>query len=159
VKRAALITISTSKAAGEGRDESGEQLAQLARRLGLEVAGSELIADDRELIEQRLRHWAGRCELVLTSGGTGVAPSDVTPEATLAVVEREVPGIAQAIREAAREHTRHWMLGRGVAGIATGTLIINLPGSPSAVAQSGEAIAAALPHALALLAGSASTHT
>ena len=157
--RAALITISSSKAAGDGEDESGAQLAALAQRLGLEITGRELIADDRELIEQRLRHWSGRCELILTSGGTGVAPSDVTPEATLAVIGREVPGIAEAIRDAAREHTRHWMLGRGVAGIAGTTLIVNLPGSPAAVAQSGEAIAAALPHALQLLAGTPSAHT
>jgi molybdopterin adenylyltransferase len=157
--RAALITISSSKAAGEGQDESGEELAALAGRLGLVVAGQELIPDDRALIEARLRHWTGRCELLLTSGGTGMAPSDVTPEATRAVIEREAPGIAEAIREASKPHTRHWMLGRGIAGIAGATLIVNLPGSPAAVAQSGEAIAGALPHALKLLAGQPSAHT
>ncbi len=158
--RAVLITISTSKAAGEGHDESGDELAALAVRLGLDIAGRELIADDRALIEQRLRHWSEgeRCALVLTSGGTGVAPSDVTPEATRAVIEREVPGIAEALRESSRAHTPHWMLSRAVAGIAGTTLIVNLPGSPAAVAEAGEAIAAALPHALALIASLPSDH-
>jgi len=157
--RAALITVSSSKAAGEGRDESGEELAALAGRLELEIVARELIADDRALIERRLRHWVGRCELVLTSGGTGMSPSDLTPEATRAVIEREAPGIAEAIRWAARAHSRHWMLGRGTAGTAGSTLIVNLPGSPAAVAQSAGAIADALPHALRLLAGQASAHT
>jgi molybdenum cofactor synthesis domain-containing protein len=158
--RAALITISSSKAAGVGHDESGERLALLAARIGVEIAGRELIADDRELIEQRLRHWSenGDCDLVLTSGGTGVAPSDVTPEATLAVIEREVPGIAEALRQSSRAHTKHWMLSRGVAGIRGETLIVNLPGSPKAVTEAGDAIADALAHALELIAGSPTDH-
>jgi molybdopterin adenylyltransferase len=153
--RAALITISTSKAAGAGEDESGACLARLAQRLGVQVAARELIPDDRAQIEARLRHWAdgGDCALVLTTGGTGLAPSDVTPEATRAVIEREAPGIAEAMRAASRAHTAHWMLSRGVAGVRGATLIVNFPGSPRSIEQAGEGIAQALPHALELLAG------
>ncbi len=141
--RAAIITISTSKSAGEGEDDERERLAGLAERLGAEIAGRDLIPDDRELIEERFRHWADveRCELVLSTGGTGFAPTDVTPEATLAVIEREAPGIAEAMRDASREHTRHWMLSRGVAGIRGSSLIVNFPGSPESIDQAGEAIA------------------
>jgi molybdopterin adenylyltransferase len=158
--RAAIITISTSKAAGEGEDESGPRLAALAEALGAEIAGCDLIPDERAKIEERLRHWAQteRCELVLTSGGTGLAPSDVTPEATLAVIDREVPGIAEAMRAASREHTSHWMLSRAVAGVCGSSLLINFPGSPRSIEQTGAALRAALPHALALVAGESSEH-
>jgi molybdopterin adenylyltransferase len=159
--RAAIVTVSTSKseAAGEG-DESGERLAALAAELGAEVAGRDVIPDDRALIAERLRHWADSqgCELVLTTGGTGVAPNDVTPEATREVIDREAPGIAEAMRAASREHTQHWMLSRGVAGIRGRTLIVNFPGNPRSIGQAGAAIAAALPHALALLAGERGGH-
>jgi molybdopterin adenylyltransferase len=157
---AAIVTISTSKAAGRGEDESGAQLAALAERIGLEIAGRELITDDREAIAACLRRWvaAPECSLVLTTGGTGLAPSDVTPEATRTVIEREAPGIAEAMRAASRAHTPHWMLSRGVAGVAGSTLIVNFPGSPRSIAQAGEAIAEALPHALELLAGRAGQH-
>ena len=158
--RAAIITISTSKARGEGRDESGPALAELTRSLGAEIAGSELVPDDRSEIESRLRHWSDgeRCDLVLTSGGTGFAPSDVTPEATRSVLEREAPGIGEAMRAASREHTPHWMLSRAVAGIRGRTLIVNFPGNPKSVRETANAIAPALPHALALLAGEATSH-
>jgi molybdopterin adenylyltransferase len=160
--RVAIITVSSSRAAGGagGDDESGERLELFARGLGGEIAAREIVADDRGLIEQRLRHFSDedRCALVLTTGGTGVAPSDVTPEATRAVIEREVPGIAEAMREASRSHTKHWMLSRGVAGIRGRTLIVNFPGNPRAIAQTGEAVAGALPHALALIAGQPSEH-
>jgi molybdenum cofactor synthesis domain-containing protein len=151
--RAAILTVSTSKARGEGEDESGARLAELAHDLGAEIAGRDLVPDDRGRIEERLRHWADaeRCELVLTTGGTGFSPSDVTPEATRAVLEREAPGLAEAMRAASREHTPHWMLSRGVAGIRGQTLIVNFPGSPGSIEQAGEAIAAAVPHAVALL--------
>jgi molybdopterin adenylyltransferase len=148
--RAAVITVSTSKAAGEGDDESGPALAELARSLDLEVAGMDLVADDADAIALRLRHWADEedCALVLTSGGTGFSPTDVTPEATRAVIEREAPGIAEAMRASSRAHTPNWMLSRAVAGIRGRTLIVNFPGNPSAIGETGGALAAALPHAL-----------
>src|SRR5262249_47611041 len=152
---AAVITISTSRAAGEGDDAGGDALSEFAASLGAELAGRELIPDDRELISARLVHWSEEesCNLVLTTGGTGFGPNDLTPEATRAVIEREAPGIPEAMRAASRSHTRHWMLSRGVAGIRGTTLIVNFPGSPSSIGEAGEAIATALPHALELLAG------
>jgi molybdopterin adenylyltransferase len=159
--RAAVITISTSRAAGDGEDESGPALQDFARRLGADIAGVEVIPDEPERIAERLRHWCDRerCELVLTSGGTGFAPTDVTPEATRSVVERDAPGIAEAMRAASREHTPHWMLSRAVAGIRGKSLIVNFPGSPGSIRQTGEALADALPHALALLEGRPTAHT
>ena len=158
--RAAVLTVSTSRAAGEGGDESGDALAEFAEGLGAEVAGREVIPDDRELIAERLRHWADeeRCELVLTTGGTGFTPRDLTPEATRAVIDREAPGIPEAMRGASRPHTKHWMLSRAVAGIRNRTLIVNFPGSPKSIAEAGDAIASALPHALDLIAGRSSPH-
>jgi molybdenum cofactor synthesis domain-containing protein len=150
-----VITVSSSRAAGQGEDDSGPALAKLARALDLEVAGAEVVTDDVDAISARLRHWADDqgCALVLTSGGTGLAPTDVTPEATRAVIEREAPGIAEAMRAASRPHTPHWMLSRAVAGTRGRTLIVNFPGNPRAIGETGDALAAALPHALALLAG------
>lgn len=158
--KVALVTISTSKAAGEGHDQSGDRLRELAQALGLDLAGQEVIPDKRELIEERLRHWADveRCALVLTSGGTGLSPSDLTPEATRAVIEREVPGIAEALRDASQAHTKHWMLSRAIAGVRGRTLIVNFPGSPRSIEQAGAAIAQALPHALELIAGERGSH-
>jgi molybdopterin adenylyltransferase len=158
--RAAILTISTSRAAGEGGDESGDALARFAASLGGEIIGREVIPDDRELISARLVHWSDveRCALVVTSGGTGFGPNDLTPEATRGVIEREAPGIPEAMRTASRPHTRHWMLSRAVAGIRGSTLIVNFPGSPKSINEAGEAIAEALPHALELLAGKRSAH-
>jgi molybdopterin adenylyltransferase len=158
--RAALITVSTSKAEGQGKDESGARLRAFAEGLGLDVIAAEIVPDQQSRVEERLRHWCdeGVVELVLTSGGTGLAPDDVTPEATRAVIEREAPGIAEAMRAASRPHTEHWMLARNVAGARGRTLLVNFPGSPRSIDQCGEAIAAALPHALALLAGERPGH-
>jgi molybdenum cofactor synthesis domain-containing protein len=158
--RAALLTVSTSKARGEGEDESGARLAEFARGLGLEVAAQEIVADDQWRIIARLRHFCDALDvdLVLTSGGTGLSPDDVTPEATRAVLDREAPGIAEAMRAASRPHSEHWMLSRGVAGTRGQTLIVNFPGSPRSIGQCGEAIAPAIPHALALLAGERARH-
>ena len=96
--------------------------------------------------------------LVLTTGGTGFGRHDVTPEATRAVIEREAPGLAEAMRAASREHTRHWMLSRAVAGIRAQSVIVNFPGNPASIEQAGAAIAGALPHALALLAERPTRH-
>jgi molybdopterin adenylyltransferase len=155
-----VITVSTSKAGGEGDDASGALLREWVQRIGLELAGSEVIPDDEERIQARLRHWADqeRCTLVATTGGTGFTPSDRTPEATRAVIEREAPGIGEAMRAASREHTRHWMLSRAVAGIRGATLIVNFPGNPKAIAETAGALAEALPHGLRLLAGEHDPH-
>jgi molybdopterin adenylyltransferase len=152
--RAAVITVSSSLARGEGEDESGPALVAFAERVGARVIDHETVPDERELIEGRLRYWSdhGGCELVLTTGGTGLSPDDVTPEATRAAIEREAPGIAEAMRAASREHTDKWMLSRGVVGTRGRTLIVNFPGNPPSIEQAGAAIADALPHALALLA-------
>ena len=158
--RAAVVTISTSRARGEGEDTARPRLRALAERVGAEVVAEELITDDRALIERTLMFLADdqRCDLVLTSGGTGFSPSDVTPEATVNVTDRWIPGIPDAIRAASREHTPHWMLSRATAGIRGSTLIINLPGNPKSIDEAGEAIADALPHALDLLAGRPTQH-
>jgi molybdenum cofactor synthesis domain-containing protein len=157
--RAAIVTVSSTRAVAGGSDESGDELERFARALGATIAAREVVGDDRSAIEACLRrHADDGLALVLTTGGTGVAPSDVTPEATRAVIEREVPGIAEAMRDASRAHTAHWMLSRAVAGIRGRTLIVNFPGSPGAIAQSGAALAAALPHALDLIAGRPSEH-
>jgi molybdopterin adenylyltransferase len=151
--RAAVITVSTSRAEGGKPDEGGEALAGFVQEIGAAVAAMEIVPDDQPKIEWALRHYADSegCDLILTTGGTGFSPSDVTPEATRAVIEREAPGIAEALRAASREHTRNWMLSRGVAGIRGRTLIVNFPGSPKSIGEAGDAIGAALPHAIALL--------
>lgn len=158
--RAAILTISTSKAAGAGEDDSGPALAAFAAGLGAEIAGEEVLPDEQEQISRRLRYWCdeGGCALVLTTGGTGMTPSDVTPEAIRAVVEREAPGISEAMRLASREYTPHWMLSRNVSGIRGTSLIVSFPGSPLSIAQAGNAISEALPHALALLTGAPTRH-
>jgi molybdopterin adenylyltransferase len=158
--RAAVLTVSTSRAAGKDGDEGGDALAEYASTLGAQIVGREVIPDDLELVAERLRHWADeqRCQIVLTTGGTGFTPTDLTPEATRLVIEREAPGIPEAMRAASRPHTKHWMLSRAVAGIRGSTLIVNFPGSPRSIAEAGEAIAEALPHALKLIQGQPDTH-
>ena len=153
--RAAILTISTSKAAGQGQDESGPALTELAETLGAEIAGTEVVPDVEERIETALLHWVDEegCDLVLTTGGTGLAPTDVTPEATRRVIEREAPGLPEAMRAASREHTPFWMLSRGVAGTRGRALIVNFPGSPGSIKETAAAILPALGHAIGLLAG------
>ena len=151
--RAAVITVSTSRAAGEAADEGGPRLAAWAERAGAEVVRREVVSDDRERIAALLREIAdgAEAELILTTGGTGFSPSDVTPEATRDVLERDAPGIGEAMRLASREHTRHWMISRGLAGTRARALIVNFPGNPGAIDEAGAAIEGSIAHVLGLL--------
>jgi molybdopterin adenylyltransferase len=141
-------------------DESGPALVDLARELGADPIATEVLPDVQSEIEWALRHYADSedCDLVLTTGGTGFSPDDVTPEATRSVIDREAPGIAEAMRAASRPHTPNWMLSRAVAGIRKRTLIVNFPGSPKSIRQVGEEIGPALPHAIAVLTRSPNEH-
>ncbi|HET9154334.1 MAG TPA: MogA/MoaB family molybdenum cofactor biosynthesis protein [Solirubrobacterales bacterium] len=158
--RAAVVTVSTSRARDGGSDESGDALVALVSEMEGTLAGRELVGDDRGEIERCLQRWAdgGACDLILTTGGTGLAASDVTPEATEAVTERRAPGIAEAIRAASAEHTPHWMLSRATAGIRGSTLIVNFPGNPKAIAETAGALRPALVHAVSLLRGAPTAH-
>lgn len=159
--RAAVVTVSTSRARDGGSDESGDALVALVSEMEGTLAGRDLVGDDRDAIEGCLRRWAdgGACDLILTTGGTGFAAADVTPEATEAVIERRAPGIAEAMRAASAEHTRHWMLSRATAGIRGSTLIVNFPGNPKAIAETAGALRSALPHAVSLLRGAPTAHS
>jgi molybdenum cofactor synthesis domain-containing protein len=150
--RCAILTVSTTTAAGDGEDLSGPALAQAAAAAGAEVVAQDLRADDRAAVEKWLRaQVAAGTELILTTGGTGLTPDDVTPEATLAVIERAVPGLAEAMRAESLRHTPMSMLSRAVTGTAGGSLIINFPGSPRAVAQLFPVVEPVLRHAVATL--------
>lgn len=150
-----VLTISDSGAVGAREDTSGENIRSMvtAQMTGAVIAAGAIIPDEREVIEGILREWSDekRLNLVLTTGGTGLAPRDVTPEATRAVLEREAPGIAEAMRATSLQHTPFGMISRGVAGTRGRTLIINLPGSPKAVKECLECILPVLPHAINLL--------
>ena len=154
--RAVAITVSDACSRGERRDESGETLVQLLRGLGAEIVATKIVSDDLEPLTQTLSEFADRTDvnLVITTGGTGLAPRDNTPEATLAVIEREAPGLAEAMRIETLKQTPMAMISRGVCGIRSGTLIVNLPGSPKGVRESFAVIKPVLNHAIALLAGS-----
>ena len=153
--RAAVITVSDACSRGERQDDSGAALVELLRASGAEVIETRILSDDLWPLVQTLEEIARRSDinLILTTGGTGLGPRDNTPEATLEVVEREAPGIAEAIRAESLKVTPMAMISRGVAGVASGTLIINLPGSPKAVKESFAVIKPVLAHAVDLLAG------
>ena len=156
--RAAVLTVSDGVAAGEREDTSGQVLADRAAGAGFEVVERRTVADDRADIERAIAQLAGLAELVLTTGGTGFAPRDVTPEATAAVVERPTPGLDEAMREVSRRASPHGLLSRGRSGIRGSSLIVNFPGSPRACEECFDAIAAALAHGLELLTSRPSEH-
>jgi molybdopterin adenylyltransferase len=154
--RVGILTVSDKGHAGERHDTSGPELARLLDPRHFQVEAYQVVPDEQEAIVAQLVAWSDEAhlDLVLTTGGTGLTPRDITPEATLAVAERLVPGIPEAMRAAGLAHTPHAMLSRGVAVIRVSTLIINLPGSPKGARENLEAVLPALPHALEKLKGS-----
>ena len=151
--RMGILTASTLGARGEREDTSGQAIRELVAPLGSEVVVYRVVTDDLDLIATALQSWCDELHLdmILTTGGTGLSPTDVTPEATRRVVEREVPGLAEAMRQEGLKHTPRAMLSRGMAGVRGRTLIVNLPGSPKGVRESLGAIADVLPHAIEIL--------
>jgi molybdenum cofactor synthesis domain-containing protein len=153
--RAIVITVSDACSRGERKDDSGDALAELLTEAGAELISRRVVSDDLEPLAATLAECSANADvnLILTTGGTGLGPRDNTPEATLKVIEREAPGLAEAMRHESRKFTPMSMISRGVCGIRSGTLIINLPGSPKAVRESFAVIKPVLNHAVALLAG------
>lgn len=151
--RVAILTVSDRSARDEREDRSGPALAAAAAGLGWTVAATALTPDEIPAIQRQMIEWcdSGAVDLVLTTGGTGFAPRDVTPEATQAVIERAAPGLAEAMRQESLKVTPHAMLSRGAAGIRGRTLIVNLPGSPKAALENLATIAPVIPHAVELL--------
>ncbi len=151
--RFGILTLSDRSSRGERADASGPALADLIQAEGWSVAKREILPDELSAIRALLTAWAdsGDLDVILTTGGTGFSPRDVTPEATRAVIEREAPGLAEAMRAASLKITPHAMLSRVVAGIRKKTLIINLPGSPKGAVENLQVVTAVLPHAVQLL--------
>ena len=152
-----MLTVSDGVSAGEREDESGDMLAEVLARDGWEVE-RRTVPDDHDEIATALRELAETSALVLTTGGTGFGPRDVTPEATAEVLERGAPGIAEAVRSDAVAKTPHGMLSRGTAGIVGSTLVVNLPGSPGACRDGWAVLAPAVGHAAKLLAAETTEH-
>jgi molybdenum cofactor synthesis domain-containing protein len=157
--RTAIITISTSVAAGRSEDRSGAELAEVAGAAGAEVVVRHVVRDHREEIERTLRAALDEgVSLIFTTGGTGLTHDDVTPEATRAVIDRDAPGFAEAMRAESLKHTPMGILTRGVSGIAGQTLIVNFPGSPRAIDQLFGVLAPTLKHVVRTLRGDSSHH-
>lgn len=153
--KAGVLTLSDKGSRGEREDLSGPEAARMLRTIGIETVHSEVVPDEAEIIAAKLVEFADRrgLDLVVTTGGTGVSPRDVTPEATLKVIDREIPGMAEAMRRESMLKTPHAMISRAVAGIRGQTLIVNLPGSPKGVRENLAVILPALKHAIEKIKG------
>ncbi len=151
--RVAVLTVSDKGAAGLRQDQSGDVLVEMAQQMGGRVVAREIVPDEKDRIEAALRRLARQADLVLTTGGTGLSPRDVTPEATRAVIEKELPGFGEAMRAESLKVTPRAMLSRATAGTVGGTLIVNLPGSPKAVRECLSVVMPAIPHAIEIASG------
>ena len=158
--QAAVLTVSDKGYAGKREDVSGPELADLARQMGAQILQQSIVPDEREEIVQELVRLSDEMEvdLVLTTGGTGVTPRDVTPEATRAVIDREIPGLAEVLRFRGYRQTPLAVISRGVAGTRGRTLIVNLPGNPKAVREGMETLAEILPHTIQMIRGEHTEH-
>jgi molybdopterin adenylyltransferase len=154
---AGILTVSDRGSRGERQDKSGEVIREILSRTDARIVSYDIVPDEKELIVEKLVRWADEdnLDMVITTGGTGLTPRDVTPEATLAVVDRIVPGFAEAMRAESLKKTPHAMLSRAVVGTRGRCLIVNLPGSPKAVRECLAVILPALPHAVETLKGQA----
>lgn len=148
----AVLTLSDKGSKGEREDTSGPVIAEMLKGLG-EVKYYDILPDERDLIRSKLLEYTSKVDLILTTGGTGLSPRDVTPEATIDVIEKEIPGIPEAMRTEGLKKTNRAMLSRAVAGVKGQTLIINLPGSPTAVRENLEVILDVIPHAIEKIKG------
>ena len=151
--KAAILTISDKGSRGEREDKSGEVIKEKLSHINAEVVAYEIVPDEREIISQRLRSFAEKANLILTTGGTGVSPRDVTPEATKDVIERELPGFSEAMRAESFKVTPRSIGSRAVSGMYKDTLIINLPGSPKGVSECLGVVLEAIPHVLEVAKG------
>ena len=151
--KAAVLTISDKGSRGEREDKSGEVIKEKLGHINAEVVAYEIVPDEREIISQTIRRFADRANLILTTGGTGVSPRDVTPEATRDVIERELPGFSEAMRAESFKVTTRSIGSRAVSGMYKDTLIINLPGSPKGVSECLDVVLEAIPHVLEVARG------
>jgi molybdenum cofactor synthesis domain-containing protein len=156
-----ILTISDKGAQGKRDDISGNVIRESFAALGCRIAQYEIVPDEGEVISQRLADWAdrGEVDVIITTGGTGLSPRDVTPEATLSVVDKVVPGLAEAMRARSLEKTPMAMLSRAMAGVRAQCLIVNLPGSPRAVRECLDVVMPAIPHAIEIIKGEVTEHS
>ena len=153
--RTLIVTVSDKGSRGGREDASGPEIAGMIAKAGFEVVGRLIVPDEKDLIRQALLEWSdsGKADLILTTGGTGVSPRDVTPDATREVIEREIPGMGEEMRRRSAAVTPHAMISRAIAGIRGRTLIVNLPGSPKGARENLAVLMPALPHAIEKIMG------